>query len=157
MPDKDRKVIISLMVRRKYRRRGRVGFTDSYDVTGTRHAYYLLRKLAQNDWFDLATLITFVSDGEGDSVNKMQFTQNDIITESAKFASLLDRKNIAYEVLPSMEKNPSRSLCAPTGACQQPQFHTSMNCYPRYCEMEYEGPGTEQKIMTYTEWRRNSE
>lgn len=98
MPDKDRKVIISLMVRRKYRRRRAVGFTDSYDINGTRHAYYLLRKLAQKDWYELATIITFISDADGDRVEKMCITREDVASDSDKFRSLLDRNNIAYEI-----------------------------------------------------------
>lgn len=37
------------------------------------------------------------------------------------------------------------------GYCSHPRYHTSLDCYPRYFELEYEGPQGGQ-VMTHEEW-----
>lgn len=41
--------------------------------------------------------------------------------------------------------------CDPTDVCQV-EGHTSLDCYPQYVHLEYEGPGS--RVMTWEEWQQ---
>lgn len=43
---------------------------------------------------------------------------------------------------------PYRGCPPDQGYCSEPQAHSSLDCYPRYAEIEYEGTA----VMTYEEW-----
>lgn len=41
--------------------------------------------------------------------------------------------------------------CDPDSCCKHERQHTSMDCYPRYVELEYEGPDGGE-VMTFEQW-----
>lgn len=72
-----------------------------YEVTGTRHAYYLLLKLALRDGFQGARLNTPVARPDGWIVDQVMSLSDDDVTGSdthGKFRSLLDRNNSHYDL-----------------------------------------------------------
>jgi hypothetical protein len=73
----------------------------TYEVTGTRHAYYLLRKLAQKDGFQGARLNDVLLDDEGWQMDNVIALDLDDITGSdrfGKYRALLDRTNAHYDL-----------------------------------------------------------
>ena len=67
----------------------------TYNVTGTRHAYYTLRKIARSESFTGARLQEPMGEGK---FNVLALTPQDILTNSAKYACLLDRSNTHYDL-----------------------------------------------------------
>lgn len=65
------------------------------DVQGTRHAYYVLRKLARSGWFHHAVLYEFT---DGKIVNKVTFSRRSIRDEDEQFRSLNDPTNLRYDL-----------------------------------------------------------
>lgn len=43
--------------------------------------------------------------------------------------------------------------CDPDGPCST-HTHTSLTCYALYFELEYEGPSSEDRIMTFEQWQQ---
>lgn len=72
----------------------------TFDVTGTRHAYYLIRKLAADPKFGQARLKEPLHDTDGTFVidNVLVFTGQDVSGLSAKYTGLLDRSNTHYDL-----------------------------------------------------------
>lgn len=73
----------------------------TYEVTGTRHAYYLLRKLAQKDGFGCARLQDWLIPQTGPWVeNVMALYPDDILgsDRAGKYRALLDRNNSHYDL-----------------------------------------------------------
>ena len=73
----------------------------TYEVTGTRHAYYLLLKLADRDGFQGARLNTPVTTDAGYRLDDvMSLSEDDILGSDrhGKFACLLDRNNTHYDL-----------------------------------------------------------
>ena len=36
--------------------------------------------------------------------------------------------------------------------CRHPRQHTSLDCYARYVELEYDEPAAAERIMTFEQW-----
>jgi hypothetical protein len=73
----------------------------TYEVTGTRHAYYLLRKLAQRDGFQGARLNDVLLDQDGWQIDNVISLSVDDVTGSdthGKYRALLDRSNAHYDL-----------------------------------------------------------
>jgi hypothetical protein len=73
----------------------------TYEVTGTRHAYYLLRKLVQRRGFRSGRLQEWLVDGNGYAHENVISLDADDITGSdrhGKGRSLLDRNNSHYDL-----------------------------------------------------------
>lgn len=84
----------------------------TYSVTGTRHAYYLLRKLARRDDFEHAMLNDFMVTPQGYRLdNIISLNINDITgrDQHGKYRALLNRNNSHYDL-----ERDDRNL--PTGA-----------------------------------------
>jgi len=72
-----------------------------YEVTGTRHAYYLLRKLVEREGFQGARLNDVLLDDKGWQVDNVISLSVDDITGSdrfGKYRALLDRSNAHYDL-----------------------------------------------------------
>jgi hypothetical protein len=73
----------------------------TYEVTGTRHAYYLLRKLAGRDGFQGARLNDVLVAPNGTRTDNVIALDPDDITGSdrhGKYRALLDRNNSHYDL-----------------------------------------------------------
>lgn len=73
----------------------------TYDVTGTRHAYYLLRKLVQYRGFERARLNAPLVTSDGYlRPNVISFDEDDIIGSDrfGKFHALMDRNNAYFDL-----------------------------------------------------------
>jgi len=73
----------------------------TYAVTGTRHAYYLLRKLAPRDGFQGARLQDWLIDSNGYAhENVITLSEDDVLGSDSygKYGSLLDRSNSHYDL-----------------------------------------------------------
>lgn len=74
---------------------------STYTVTGTRHAYYLLRKLTRRNGFRSARLQDFLVDGNGYAHDNVISLDADDITGSdrhGKYRALLDRNNSHFDL-----------------------------------------------------------
>jgi len=70
-----------------------------YEVTGTRHAHFLLKKLAARDGFLGARLRDLLYESDGTVTNNvLMFSSQDILYGSEKFGALLDRGNSNYDL-----------------------------------------------------------
>lgn len=72
-----------------------------YEVTGTRHAYYLLRKLAGRDGFEGARLNDILVAPNGERTDNVIALSVDDITgsdSSGTYRALLDRNNSHYDL-----------------------------------------------------------
>lgn len=72
-----------------------------YIVTGTRHAYYLLRKLAQREGFEAARLNDVIVRSDGYVLDNVIHLSVDDVTGSdsaGKYRALLDRNNAHYDL-----------------------------------------------------------
>lgn len=72
-----------------------------YEVTGTRHAYYLLRKLAQRPGFQGARLNDILVRSDGWILDNIISLDVDDVTGSdrhGKYRALLDRRNSHYDL-----------------------------------------------------------
>lgn len=72
-----------------------------YEVTGTRHAYYLIRKLAQRDGFEAARLNDLLIRSDGYVEDNVIHLSVDDVTGSdsaGKYRALLDRNNAHYDL-----------------------------------------------------------
>lgn len=72
-----------------------------YEVTGTRHAYYLIRKLAQREGFEGARLNDPLVRSDGYVIdNVIHLSTDDVLgSDSAgKYRALLDRNNSHYDL-----------------------------------------------------------
>jgi hypothetical protein len=67
-----------------------------YEVTGTKHAYYLLRKMSNYDRFVSAYVTEPMSDGGTNTITYWSVSdiRNDL---HGKFSCLLDRNNSNYD------------------------------------------------------------
>lgn len=73
----------------------------TYEVTGTRHAYYLLRKLAPRDGFTGARLRSWLKRSDGYVIpNVISLNDSDILGSDphGKYRALLDRNNSHYDL-----------------------------------------------------------
>lgn len=71
----------------------------TYAVTGTRHAHFLIRKLAARNGFVSARLCDWLLTPEGYRIeNVLSFTETDVARMSDRFRALLDRANTNYDL-----------------------------------------------------------
>lgn len=72
----------------------------TYKVTGTRHAYYLIRKLAVDERFRGAIVHDWLTTQDGKRIpNEIQLFEQDVYEDAyGKFRSLLNRNNTNYDL-----------------------------------------------------------